>query len=89
MTPIKAGFLTSEFLATIASMIIGAGVLFQLVPAERSVEFTNELLQFLNICVQIATLLSGAYVTVKPLIAYIQSRLALKQTQLTTAPLPK
>ncbi len=66
-------------------MAMGGAVLFQLVPAERAQEFSNELLQFLNICVQIVTLAAGAYVAVKPLLMYIQSRLALKQTQLQAA----
>lgn len=79
---LRPGILTSEFLGTLVSTFVGFLVLFQLIPLEQAVHFTDSLLQFLQICVQIFTLATGAYAIVKPLVTYIQGRVALKQTLL-------
>lgn len=75
---IKPGLFTSEFLGTLASCFVGTLVLFQIVPMEQAQVFQNSLLQFLQLCVQIFTLATGAYAIVKPLVTYIQGRVALK-----------
>lgn len=79
---VKPGLMTSEFLGVVVSMLVSTAVLFKLVPMEQAVIFQNELLQFLNLCVQIVTLATAAYMTIKPLVAYIKARLVLKQQQL-------
>ena len=79
---LKPGILTTEFLGTLVSVLVGVLVVFRLVPMEQAVVFQNDLLQFLQICVQIFTLAVSAYAIVKPLVTYIQGRVALKQTLL-------
>lgn len=79
---IKPGFATTEFWASVASMIAGIFILFKLVPIEQAQVFSNDLLQFFNICVQIVTLLGSAYIIVKPWITYIRGRVVLKTQQL-------
>jgi hypothetical protein len=80
--PLKPGFQTTEFLGVVVSMLVSTLVLFKLLPVEQAMTFSDQLLQFLNICVQISTLLAAAYIAVKPLIVYIAGRVQLKQTQL-------
>lgn len=75
----KPGFATSEFLGVVVSMFVSTMVLFKLVPIEQAVTFSDSLLQFLNICVQIASLAVAGCMAVKPLLAYIEARLKLKQ----------
>lgn len=79
---LKPGVLTSEFLGTLVSALVGVLVIFQLIPLEQAAHFSDSLLQFLQICVQIFTLATGAYAIVKPLVTYIQGRVALKQALL-------
>lgn len=79
---LKPGIVTSEFLGTLTSMLIGVLVLFKILPIEQAAVFSNDLLQFLNLCVQIFTLAGSAYIIIKPLVAYIQGRVVLKAQQL-------
>lgn len=80
---LKPGITTSEFLGVIVSMFVAGLVLFKVLPAEQAVTFSDQLLQFLNLVIQIATLAAAAYMTVRPLITYIQGRVTLKQQLLT------
>ena len=80
---VKPGIATSEFWGTLITMGIGVFVFAGVLPAERAQEFTSELLQFLSLCVQIFTLVSGAYITIKPIITYIQGRVTLKNQLIT------
>lgn len=79
---LKPGFATTEFLGVVVSMIVSACVLFKLIPAEQALVFQDSLYQFLNIVVQIISLLVAAYMAIKPLVVYIEARLKLKQTAL-------
>lgn len=79
---IKPGILTSEFLGVVVSMLISAAIAFKVIPAEQGMIFKDDILQFLNIIIQIVTLVVSAYLTIKPLIVYMQGRVALKAQQL-------
>lgn len=82
MNTIKPGFATTEFLGVVVSLVISAAVLFKLIPAEQALVYQDSLMQFLNICTQIASLVVAAYIAIKPLVAYIEGRLKLKQQHL-------
>lgn len=86
MQTLKPGFLTSEFLGTLVSILVGTLILFKLIPIEQAQVYQNDLLQFIQLCVQIFTLATAAYAIVKPLVTYIQGRVALKAKLLEQVP---
>lgn len=79
----RPGIATSEFLGVVISLLVSALVFFQLIPAEQAMKFTDSLTQFLNLVIQAISLLAAAYVAVKPLVIYIESRYKLKQQALS------
>lgn len=75
---IKPGIATTEFWSMLITSGIGVLVFTQVLPAEKAPVIQNDLLQFVSLCVQIFTLASAAYITIKPVITYIKGRVTLK-----------
>lgn len=75
---IKPGIATTEFWSTIVTTGIGILVMLKVLPTEQAISFQNDLLQFINLVVQLFTIATAAYVTIKPIVTYIEGRVALK-----------
>lgn len=80
---IKPGIATSEFWSTIVTTGIGILVMLKVLPTEQALSFQNDLLQFINLVVQLFTVATAAYVTIKPVVTYIQGRVKLKSQLLS------
>jgi len=81
MNNITPGVKTSEFWITVASTIIGALVALGAIDAAFAANISNAV-QAVAIAVQAV---AGAYIAIKPIIAYIEGRNTLKAAAIATA----